>query len=147
MIRPALAADAAALAALEVELFGAGAWSTVDLLGAPEGPIRWARVTTGLGGEVAGYVVTTGPGEAVDLLRIAVRPDHQRRGLAGILLTAAMAAARAELGAARMLLEVSHTNDPAVRLYHGHGFEVIDRRRRYYPDGSDALVMERHLTG
>ncbi|MEZ5097312.1 MAG: GNAT family N-acetyltransferase [Nocardioides sp.] len=146
MIRVATDTDSAVLEALEVELFGAGAWGAEALLGSAGGPVRWVRVATDQADEVAAYVVTTGAAEAVDLLRIGVRPDHQRRGLAGILLTAAVDAARTELGADRMLLEVSHANEPAVRLYHGHGFEVIDRRRRYYPDGTDALVMQIDLT-
>lgn len=146
MIRTATAEDAPALESLEVELFGAGAWGGADLLGGEAGPARWVRVVTDQDDAVTAYVVTTGPADAVDLLRIGVRPDHQRQGLAGILLTAALDAAREELGAERMLLEVSDANVPAVRLYHGHGFEVIDRRRRYYPDGSDALIMQIDLT-
>ena len=47
--------------------------------------------------------------------------------------------------AERMMLEVSEANTAATALYLGHGFAVIDRRRRYYPDGTDALIMERPL--
>ena len=39
------------------------------------------------------------------------------------------------------LLEVAATNDAALRLYAAEGFTEIDRRRRYYRDGADAVVM------
>jgi ribosomal protein S18 acetylase RimI-like enzyme len=46
-----------------------------------------------------------------------------------------------------MLLEVSAGNEPAIALYEQAGFAEIDRRRRYYRDGSDALVLARELDG
>ncbi|MCB0908182.1 MAG: GNAT family N-acetyltransferase [Nocardioidaceae bacterium] len=144
MIRPGTPEDVADLGALEVELFGTGAWSPDDLIGMT-GADRWVRVTTDQAGRLAGYVVTTMAGEVVDLLRIGVRTDHQRRGLGGILLAAALDAAAELPEAERMMLEVSEANAAATALYLGHGFAVIDRRRRYYPDGTDALVMERSL--
>jgi len=146
VIRPGEPADAPALGALEVELFGVAAWPPEDLLGG-DGVDRWVRVTTDHEGALAGYVVTTTQGEVVDLLRIGVRPDHQRRGLGGILLVATLDDARARPGTARVMLEVSEANDAATALYLGHGFEVVDRRRRYYPDGTDALIMSRALDG
>jgi [ribosomal protein S18]-alanine N-acetyltransferase len=145
VIRPGTPEDAADLGALEVELFGTGAWSPADLLGLDGAAARWVRVMTDADDRVAAYVVTTTIGEVVDLLRIGVRPDHQRRGLGGILLTAALDAAHDLPEATTMMLEVSETNVAAAALYAGHGFVVVDRRRRYYPDGSDALVMSLSL--
>jgi ribosomal-protein-alanine N-acetyltransferase len=40
---------------------------------------------------------------------------------------------------------VAATNEPAIGLYMTLGFEPISRRRGYYADGTDALVMERAL--
>jgi ribosomal-protein-alanine N-acetyltransferase len=42
-----------------------------------------------------------------------------------------------------MLLEVRSDNDDARRLYERMGFQTIATRRRYYSDGSDALIMRR----
>jgi ribosomal-protein-alanine N-acetyltransferase len=44
-----------------------------------------------------------------------------------------------------MLLEVSAANQAALALYEAAGFEEIDRRRRYYRDGTDAVVMRLRL--
>jgi ribosomal protein S18 acetylase RimI-like enzyme len=41
-----------------------------------------------------------------------------------------------------MLLEVSSENSAALAFYERSGFTEIDRRPRYYRDGSDAIVME-----
>ncbi|MEN0075727.1 MAG: ribosomal-protein-alanine acetyltransferase, partial [Paracraurococcus sp.] len=60
------------------------------------------------------------------------------------LLAAALAGAAAP-GAAAMFLEVAAGNAPAQALYAGQGFAEVGRRRRYYADGSDALVLRRDL--
>lgn len=141
MIRRGTEADVPGLVALEAELFGVAAWT--ERLVREEVERVSLLLADGEGGTPSGYLVTRTAGDVADLLRIGVRPDHQRRGLGGILLRAALEEAA---GAERMMLEVSDRNDAAVALYRGHGFEVVDRRRRYYPDGSDALVMSRDLS-
>ena len=141
MIRPAAATDVPSLLALEADLFGPDAWSEASLRDELDGPGRRAVVLVS-GAEVVAYAVTMRAGDVVDLQRIAVRPDRQRQGLAARLLADALAAARAD-GADRMLLEVSTDNTPALAFYAAEGFVEIARRKRYYRDGSDAVVMER----
>ena len=85
---------------------------------------------------IAGYVVTLAAGDVLDLMRIAVRPDRRRHGLAHALLEAAWTDRR-------MLLEVSERNAGAIAFYAAEGFTEIARRDRYYRDGSAAVVMER----
>lgn len=143
-LRAAAPTDVPALAALEQLLFGADAWSEEAVAGDLDAPGRQVVVTED-DGVVAGYAVTALCGEVVDLQRIAVAPDHQRTGVATALLAEVVAAARRE-GARRMLLEVSTANAGALGLYAVAGFDEIDRRRRYYRDGTDAVVMCRPLT-
>ena len=143
MIRRAAATDVPSLLALENELFGPDAWSEASLRDELDGPGRRAVVLVS-GAEVLGYAVTMRAGDVVDLQRIAVRPDRQRQGLAALLLADVLAAARSS-GAERMLLEVSAANAAAVAFYDAQGFTRIDVRRRYYRDGSDALVLARPL--
>jgi len=47
-----------------------------------------------------------------------------------------------ELGAERILLEVRADNPRAQRLYERNGYRQIHVRRRYYDDGTDAIIME-----
>ncbi|MDX6326075.1 MAG: [ribosomal protein S18]-alanine N-acetyltransferase, partial [Nocardioidaceae bacterium] len=92
-------------------------------------------------GTVTGYAVSRVIGDVADLHRIAVDPDYRRKGLARALLDEVRHGARSE-GATRLLLEVSAANHGAVAFYAAEGLVEIDRRRGYYRDGSDALVLQ-----
>ena len=142
-LRPATPQDVPVLAALETRLFGPDAWSEAAVKGEVEGPGRHAVVAVERD-EVVGYAVTLGSDDLADLQRIAVHPDHQRQGIARTLLDEVLAEA-AGSGANRVLLEVSASNAPALAFYAASGFVEIDRRRRYYRDGTDAVVMRRSL--
>ena len=84
--------------------------------------------------------------EVVDLHRIVIAPDHRRLGFARVMLLAGLQWA-IERGAARMLLEVDHRNEAAIKLYRGYGFRQVAQRRDYYGPGADALILERPLEG
>jgi ribosomal-protein-alanine N-acetyltransferase len=131
-LRPATEADLDALATLEQDLFGDDAWSR----GSVAAEVSAGRVLVADADGLAGYVVTLAAGDALDLMRIGVRRDRRRRGLAHALLAAAATGDR-------VLLEVSERNTGAIAFYAAEGFTEIARRRRYYRDGSAAVVMER----
>lgn len=143
MIRGATVDDLPALAALESRLFGSDSWSEMQLSEELTGPGRRMTVSQ-QDGTIIGYAVTMTLGDVVDLQRIAVRPEHRRRGTARALLEEATAVAEAA-GADRVLLEVSAANAGAMAFYAEAGFTEIDRRPRYYRDGSDAVVLRRSL--
>ena len=46
----------------------------------------------------------------------------------------------------KLFLEVSHTNFIADRFYSRFKFSTVGIRRKYYKDGSDALIKEKILT-
>jgi [ribosomal protein S18]-alanine N-acetyltransferase len=140
VIRPAVLADLPALVSLEQDLFGVDAWSEELLRQEIEGPGRKFVVAE----DLSGYAVTMTAGDIVDLLRIGVRPDAQRSGIASRLLDELLVGTE---DASRMLLEVSVANAPAVAFYVARQFSVIDVRPHYYRDGSEALVMCRWLPG
>ena len=140
-LRAACPGDVDAVHVLEKRLFGADAWSRAAVREELTGPRRVALVACGP--EVVGYVVTASAGDVVDLQRIAVDPAYRRLGLARSLLAAALADAVGD----RVLLEVGAGNAAALALYAAEGFTEIDRRPRYYRDGSDAVVMARPLRG
>ena len=140
MIRPAALADVPALLALERELFGDDAWTEVLIRQEIEGPGRRFVVAD----DLSGYAVTMTAGDIVDLLRIGVRPEARRNGLASQLLDELLVDTE---DASRMLLEVSVSNAAALGFYVARQFSVIDVRPHYYRDGSEALVMCRWLPG
>lgn len=147
--RDAAAADVDRVAALEQELFGPDAWSAESVREELTGERRHAVVAvddSDDSDDVVGYAVTMRADDVLDLQRIAVVPDHRRSGVARSLLEEVRRAGRSA-GAHRMLLEVSGDNAGALAFYAAEGFVQIDRRPRYYRDGSDALVLRATLGG
>lgn len=141
MIRPARAEDAGTLATLEFVAFGADAWSRGQVEGELTGARRHVLVAES-DGDVIGYAAIALAGDFADLTRIVVAESHRREGVASALL-AALHDAAARAGAERMLLEVAESNVDARELYAAHGYTEISRRRDYYADGDDALVLAR----
>jgi ribosomal-protein-alanine N-acetyltransferase len=139
MIRVATASDVEVVAAIEQACFGPEAWT--------EGLVRAEvlgerHVVLLAGGDAYGAVSVAG--DVADLDRIAVLPERRRQGLARAVLDALVPCAR-ERGAARLLLEVAAGNVAATAFYTSYGFTTISRRRAYYRDGTDALVMQLDL--
>lgn len=79
------------------------------------------------------------------LYSMVVAPDWRGQGVAAALLAAAEEAA-AGRGFELMRLEVRDDNEPAIKLYGSHGYQVVGRRPNYYSDSSPALQMRKRLT-
>lgn len=84
--------------------------------------------------------------DAVHLVTIGVDPDAQRRGLGDVLVLRALELAL-EARAPAVTLECRASNSAAQSLYAKHGFQVVGRRRRYYANKEDALIMTRAELG
>ncbi len=135
--------DLETLAGLEQELFDDDAWSVEswwhELAGRPR---RDYVVAVDEGDQILGYAGLDHAGESGDVMTIAVARAAQGRGLGHHLLSELVR--RAEVSGIRsLLLEVRADNAAARKLYERNGFEEISVRRRYYRDGTDALVMRR----
>jgi ribosomal-protein-alanine acetyltransferase len=139
-LRPATVDDVPALAALEHKLFGPEGWSADATTEELTSSDRGAVVACDADGSVVGYAVVRRSDDLLDLHRIAVGAEHRRAGVARALLDELRRVGR-ESGASQMLLEVSAANTGALGFYAAEGFVQIDRRPRYYRDGSDAVVM------
>ena len=84
----------------------------------------------------AGYLITYDSVDSLDIFEIAVDEKFRSRGIATKLLN--------RLNDERkILLEVSEKNTNAINLYIKNGFKVISKRKKYYLDGSDAIIMMR----
>ncbi len=165
-LRVAGVGDAAPIARLERELFADEAWSEAQVVeeltgygrrgwvvdscvresnrthvhSAPAGEGDLASATHPL----EGYVIMRTVGDVADLQRIGVSTSAQRHGHASALLAAGVAGVRAD-GAERILLEVAEDNTAARAFYARTGFVEIDRRRNYYRQRVDALVLALEL--
>ena len=141
------AAAASLAAALHAHCFPAGErWDEPAMAALLAAPGSFACVVTGAGSAPAGVAVVRVAADEAELLTIGVLPEARRGGLAKRLL-AELGEAAAARGAVRLFLEVSVANAAALALYRGLGFGELGRRRRYYPDGTDALLLAQDLRG
>ena len=95
-------------------------------------------------GDVVGYVCGFTLFEDAELFKIAVLQDCRGKGIGGLLLDAFIEQT-ANKGAEKIFLEVRVSNQAALGLYNSRGFEKTRIRKRYYPDGEDALEMKLDL--
>ena len=95
-------------------------------------------------GEIVGYACDTVLFENAEVDNIAVAESCRRRGVGKKLLKKLETEAK-ERGARVILLEVRVSNAPAMTMYLKEGFKGIYVRPRYYPDGEDAVVMQKEL--
>lgn len=95
-------------------------------------------------GEIVGYLCGYSLFEDAELLKTAVLQTRRGEGIGGKMLDAFSERAMLQ-GAERIFLEVRVSNEPALGLYKSRDFEKTRIRKRYYPDGEDALEMKREL--
>ena len=82
-------------------------------------------------GDVNGYAIMSVAAREAHILNLCVHPEIQRRGYGRRLLHALCERARA-MGVERVFLEVRPSNEAAIGLYRGAGFERIGVRPSYY---------------
>lgn len=112
-----------------------------DFAGAPGSTILVVEAGT----QIIAYGIVHQRSGRGHLITIDVLPEFRGKGVGSLLLASLHEVARAQ-GARAIWLEVAVSNLVARRFYEGHGYQRVGMRRRYYPDGSDALIMKRDLT-
>lgn len=130
------------LAALERELFGAGAWSEAMVREELEAPDRTYVLDLDPASErIRGYAGFWFDGEDAELMTIGVGQTYQRQGIAAAMLGYLIGRAR-DRHARRVLLEVRVDNRAALSMYRRFGFVRMGLRKRYYqPENVDAYTM------
>jgi ribosomal-protein-alanine N-acetyltransferase len=83
--------------------------------------------------------------ENLEILKIGVAPECQRKGIGTILMESAYAEG-IKRGCSRCFLEVRRSNMQAISFYQKHRFKISGTRLNYYKDPvEDAWIMERNL--
>jgi ribosomal-protein-alanine N-acetyltransferase len=93
---------------------------------------------------LAGYICYWLIAGEMQILNIATARQFRRQGIAQQLLDHAFNRC-AEQGLSSAWLEVRAGNTAALTLYQSSGFKTDGRRRAYYRDGEDALLMVREF--
>ncbi|WP_418740528.1 tRNA (adenosine(37)-N6)-threonylcarbamoyltransferase complex transferase subunit TsaD, partial [Enorma sp.] len=146
--RPMGPADAEAVERLERACFEGAAhtpWSAEQFLSElvePAVPRSWwvAHDDGELVGFAGGMVVE----RDIEILDVAVAPEHRRAGIARKLLSHVSYDAQM-LGCETASLEVEDGNTAARALYEALGFAQAGRRPNYYGRGADAVIMKAEL--
>lgn len=97
--------------------------------------------------QVAAFILISFSPEECHLLNVCVAHAHQHQGFGRMLLEKAMAYAYEE-GIGMMYLEVRESNSRAISLYEKAGFQLVGKRKAYYPTVSgreDALILAKIL--
>jgi len=125
---------------LEKACFQRDAWPLLDILGALTIP-QIIRIKAQDGEKLIGFI-------AADLRRaqatawiatLAVLPGYRRKGIGSRLLEKC----EEEIHLPLIKLCVRQNNQPAIQLYHKHGYQQVDTWKKYYRGGDDALVFEK----
>ena len=87
---------------------------------------------------IVGYFICRKLLSEYHILNIGVSPLRQKEGIGGILLKDFLNDLE---NISTVFLEVKKSNFPAINLYKKNGFKVFGERKKYYKDGSSALLM------
>ena len=93
-------------------------------------------------GQLAAFIVllTRKTALGARIYSLAVSPGFRGKNYGVTLLEKAVELAL-KAGKKLLSLEVSEKNTAAIQLYRKFGFQVTGKRKAYYKDGSDALLM------
>ena len=93
--------------------------------------------------KVRGFLITETAIDEASVILLYVDKDARRKKIASTLMDNYINTLTDDIK--RIILEVSDLNISAINLYKKYGFSDIATRKKYYKDGSDALVMERKI--
>jgi len=142
-IRPAQAADVAAVCGIEGAVFS-DPWSARDFRECAASGVPFLIAEQG--GIVVGYAVAHQAADEGEILNLGVAPSHQRRGVGRVLVEGLMALL-ADRGAREVYLEVRESNAAARRLYQHVGFREVGRRPGYYRRPvEDAVILRTSIS-
>ena len=138
--------DADALMAIVAESPEAATWPRASYVTFAQEDGALALVSD-RGNEISGFLIGRRAADQAEVLNLAVRATHRRRGEGGALLAAALA----EFGrraAKNVYLEVRESNTGAIAFYEKHGFARTGCRNGYYRNPDEAAItMGKKLTG
>lgn len=116
-------------------------WTRTHFLAEIEAVHSFPLVALGPDSQIIGYVCPMLVLDEGHILDVAVDSHFRGKGIGKALVERVLMDCR-ERGAAFVSLEVRASNTPAIHLYQQLGFKETGRRKRYYENGEDALLME-----
>lgn len=116
-------------------------WTRGHFIAELNSPYSFPMVAVDSQGCVAGYVCPMLIIDEGHILNLAVHPDYRGKGIGGLLVQKVLDECRMQ-DAEFVSLEVRTSNSTALALYRSFGFVETGRRKAYYENGEDAILME-----
>jgi len=139
-ICPMTEADLDEVLAIETDSFPRP-WARDHFLDELQSPHAFPLIALGPGNRVIGYICPMLVVDEGHILDVAVHKEFRGKGV-GRMLVERVLQDCCENGAEFVSLEVRLSNLSAICLYRRLGFIETGRRKAYYENGEDALVME-----
>lgn len=98
-----------------------------------------------LDNEIVGFVVLKTVLDEADIMNIAVKKNFRRQGIASLLLNKLLVLCQ-ENKVRVIHLEVNEENFSAISLYKKFGFKECGRRKQYYDNHFDAVLMDYNIS-
>lgn len=139
-ICPMIAEDLAQVLAIERKSFP-HPWLRQHFMDELNSPYAFPLSAFDPAGRLLGYICSMQLLDEGHILNVAVDPDIRGAGVGRLLVEKVLEECRCN-GASFVSLEVRESNFSAIGLYRKMGFAEMGRRKRYYENGEDALMME-----
>jgi len=95
--------------------------------------------------KLKGFIIIQIKNQArAQLITLDIAPDQRRKGIGKKLLEFAHYFLK-DRGIKEIFLETAVNNQPAISLYKKMGYQSLKTIKNYYPDGTDAIRMEKKL--
>ena len=88
---------------------------------------------------IFGFIIDLRLDDEINILNIAIDKSYQKRGYGSNMLLDYLSIIPIK---STIFLEVNENNNNAISIYKRHCFKKINKRKSYYRDGSDAIVMK-----
>src|SRR6056297_409361 len=141
-IRMASCADLDALLTIEQSCY-LFPWSRRQFIDEFESPVAALDVAV-IDQQIVGYLCSWLICGELQIQNLATSPHYRRCGIGQTLLEYVIERSQQQ-GLLSAWLEVREDNQAAIKLYLASGFEVQGRRKKYYQDGEDALLLGRNF--
>ena len=116
-------------------------WNSEHIRNEIDSPLSFPLLLRLADGVCAGYICPMLVLDEGHILNVAVHPSNRGQGIGRILVEAALEEFR-QRGASFVNLEVRPSNAAAISLYIRCGFTTDGRRKAYYENGEDAILMK-----
>lgn len=95
-------------------------------------------------GEIIGFAGMKIFINEADIMNIATKKIYRNIRIGSLILKNLLEIAK-NLGLSTITLEVNEKNNIAIKLYKKFNFEIIGKRKKYYNNQFDAIIMQKKL--